>query len=99
MCPVGFRVPSLVELQAELLDAGSAEITNNTDAFNSFLVLPSPGYRDYGSASLLLQGSWGYVWTGSFSGLSAQSVGFSSGGKISTGYFPAVGFTVRCLKD
>jgi len=37
VCPVGFIVPTIVELIAEFFDAGSAEMQNRDDAFKSFL--------------------------------------------------------------
>ena len=99
VCPVGFRVPSIAELQAELLDVGSAEIANNTDAFNSFLVLPSAGTRGEGSGSLLVQGTWCYVWSSSVTGSDARHVYFGSGFANVHNNSRASGFTVRCLKD
>lgn len=46
VCPQGFRVPTALEVNAELTASG-ADIGNNSDAFNSFLKLPSAGYRNY----------------------------------------------------
>ncbi len=56
VCPAGFRVPNIYELNAELLDAGSAQISNRADAFTSFLVFPSAGDRYYCSASWPVEG-------------------------------------------
>ena len=99
VCPTGFRVPNIAELQAELLDVDSAQIANNTDAFNSFLVLPSVGYRSNDSGALNLQGSWGGVWSSSVSGSYSRYVYFFSGSADSSNEYRARGFTVRCLRD
>ena len=95
VCPVGFRVPTIAELKAELLDAGSAQIQNRDDAFNSFLKLPSAGYRD---DSLYLQSSLGVVWSSSVNGSRTHYVGYS---RNAYSYHNAriFGYSVRCLRD
>jgi len=99
VCPVGFRVPTIAELTAELLGAGSAQIVNNIDAFNSFLVLPSAGLRRPSSAFLVAQGSLGTVWSSSVDGPNASYVFFDEGAAFSGNNARASGFTVRCLRD
>ena len=100
VCPIGFRVPTIAELSAELLDVGSAETANNTDAFNSFLVLPSTGYRGYGTALLIDQGLGAYIWSSSLDNTSPQSIniGFSSENAYTGISRRAYGLTVRCIK-
>jgi len=100
VCPLGFRVPTLDEMEAELFDAGSAEIQDRDDAFNSFLAFPSAGYRDLFNGSMGNVGSWGDVWLSSADGSGASGLYFNSGvaGWLSIG-FRADGFSVRCLKD
>ena len=99
VCPVGFRVPTIDELKAELLDAGSAEITDRDDAFNSFLKLPSAGYHSGYSGTFGNQGSWGYVWCSSVYGSNSRSVYFRSGSAGEGSSRRAFGYTVRCLRD
>ena len=101
VCPVGFRVPSIDELRAELLDTGSAQIDNSADAFNSFLALPSVGYRYYNySAPINYVGSWGRVWSSSVDGSHSHYVLFSGVSAYSNySYIRANGFSVRCLRD
>jgi uncharacterized protein (TIGR02145 family) len=99
VCPTGFRVPSIAELETELFDAGSAQIQNRDDAFSSFLKLPSAGYRYSGSGSLDDQGSRGHVWTSSVVGSVSRGVYFYSGHANSRGNYRAYGFAVRCLRD
>jgi len=96
VCPVGFRVPTLAELQAETLDNG---VTNSATAFSNFLKLPSAGYRGNASGTLDSQGSWGYVWTSSVNGSGSRYVGFGSSFARSNNLDRASGFTVRCLRD
>ncbi len=100
VCPVGFRVPTIDELKAELLDSGSAEIHSNADAFNSFLKLSSSGYRNGSSASLVDVGSWGYLGSSSVSGAYSSNLLFGPGaaGWTSNGG-RAHGPSVRCLRD
>ncbi len=102
VCPIGYRVPTKTELKVELLDAGSAEIQNNTDAFNSFLMLPSAGYHLNSDGSMSLVGSWGDVWSSSVDLISngASDLLFRStdAGQISIGY-RANGLSVRCIKN
>jgi len=99
VCPTGFRVPSLTELKAELLDVGSAQIANRVDAFNSFLVLPSAGHRSKYSGALSNQGSSGLVWSSSVNGSNSRSVGFGSGDANLGSSGRTSGFAVRCLRD
>ncbi len=97
-CPAGYRVPAIAELGAELFDAGSAEIQNSDDAFNSFLKLPSAGAR-YFSGALDDQGSWGFIWTSSIDTHESGNLHFDSG-YANTGYAGfSYGMSVRCIKN
>ena len=99
VCPVGFRVPSIAELQAELLDVGSAEIANKTDAFNSFLRLPSAGNRSYVSGSIQSQVSHGYLRSSSVIGVKSHYVYFSNSNAKASEFYHVSGYAVRCLSD
>jgi len=101
VCPIGFRVPTVTELKAELFDSGSAEIQNNIDAFNSFLKLPSSGFRYFNSNTVLIYDmeSRGYIWSvatrefyssGSYFFLDIASWSFD---------FRTNGKAVRCLRE
>ena len=97
VCPVGFRVPTLIELKAETLDH---DLTNGDTAFANFLKLPSAGGRDGDSGALNGQGSWGDVWSSSVSGSNSYIVDFVSNGGVGTyDDYRAQGHSVRCLKD
>lgn len=98
VCPVGYRVPTITELQAETILASTA-VTNNTDAFTNFLKLPSAGYRGSYSASMYDQGSRGVVWSSSVSGSYSNYLDFYSSDASMIYSIRASGFSVRCLKD
>ncbi len=100
VCPVGYRVPTITELTLETTSA-STPVANNTDAFNSFLKLPSAGNRNGGDGSWNnVSGTEGKVWSSSVSGGSSGYLFFtnSAANKFDLGT-RAYGFSVRCLKD
>lgn len=99
VCPVGFRVPNLTELQSELLDVGSAEITDHIDAFNSFLKFPSGGKRNNSTAILSSQDSWGFVWSSTVSISYTSYIYFNSGNAYTQNGNRASGMSIRCMKD
>jgi len=99
VCPTSFRVPSIAELKAELLDIGSAQIANNADAFNSFLKLPSAGYRLHTNGSIVNTGLLGNMWSSSASGNVASFLYFDSASATSYNNIRALGISVRCLKN
>ena len=96
VCPVGFRVPTIEELEAENISRG---VTNSATAFTNFLKLPLAGYRIDYLGNLLYQGSLGIVWSSSASGSYSHCVGFGSDNVNECSYGRANGFTVRCLRD
>jgi len=98
ICPVGYRVPTIDELTAETINTSTA-VTNNTDAFNHFLKLPSAGYRYGSDGSLYGQASNGVVWSSSVSGSYSQSLYFGSGGAYTSYGLRANGLSVRCIRD
>ncbi len=100
VCPAGFRVPTIDELDAELFDWGSAKIHNRDDAFNSFLKFPSAGHRIFNSGILDHQGSYSSVWSSSVNGSRSHYVYFvSSDAGMYDDSSRANGYTVRCLRD
>ena len=92
VCPIGFRVPTTTELQAETVDN---TVANNTTAFNNFLKLPSAGYRSKISGVMIVVGFAGGLWTASFTSL----LYFDSGTASLTSYFLNNGSSVRCIKN
>ena len=98
VCPVGYRVPTIAELEAETTSA-STPVTNSNDAFANFLKLPSAGYRISSSGFMDFQGSFGYVWSSSVDGSNSGYIYFHSAGASSYFYYRANGRSVRCLSD
>ena len=95
-CPIGFRLPTEAELNAERV---SWATNNAAGAFGSVLKLTVGGYRYYSSGSLGGVGSGGYYWSSTVGGIGARSLYFGSS-NAGMGYiYRAYGFSVRCIKD
>lgn len=60
ICPIGYIVPSISELENETISA-STPITNTTDAYTSFLKLPAVNSRKYIDGTVEI-GSYG-IWS------------------------------------
>jgi len=96
VCPVGFRMPTIIELKAETLDAN---VTNRATAFTNFLKLPSAGYRSKSDGSMGSEGTSSYMWSGSIS--SATNSYFIHAGINSANEDNGKrnwGFPVRCIE-
>ena len=101
VCPVGFRVPTISELQNETADP-SATVVTNIDAFNNFLKLPSAGYRWYGGeATVNYQGVTGVLWANTPGNVyySRNFIFFSDHTDYTNTVGRANGFSVRCIED
>ncbi len=102
ICPVGFRVPTISELEDETTGALSLS-TNIQDAeYNSFLKLSSAGVRyEALSASIRVAGKRGFYWSLTPSGnMDASFIMFTS--TFLKTYFygdRANARAVRCIKD
>jgi len=95
-CPIGYRLPTETELDAE---TGSWNPPSTAaGAFASPLKLPLPGSRLTGSGSLSLAGTHGFYWTSTVSGGNSRGLGFNDFAYIFS-ESRAYGFSVRCLKD
>ena len=95
-CPVGWRLPTDAELDAERASWSSQ---NYNGAFASPLKLTAGGYRYYYYASLYYVGSSGRYWSSTVYGTDARLLRFGSGGAYMSSNHRALGFSVRCLKD
>ena len=94
VCPAGFRVPTIVEVENELSIAGSAQITDESDAFNTFLKLPASGTR-WGYTGLLQIGNVGGIWTLSLYDTKSHSFEWSNGQMTS---LRGTAYPIRCIK-
>ena len=96
-CPVGFRIPTAAEWEAERTSWSS---DNSTGAFASPLKLPMADYRDGSSGSIIFLGGVGYYWSSTVvGGTRAQDLGFNSKFAFVDYNARAAGFSVRCIKD
>jgi len=98
ICPVGYRVPTIAELEAETTSA-STPVANRDDAFSNFLKLPSAGGRSSSSGSMGSRGSYGRVWSSSVDGSYSGYLRFYSSGAYTDSSNRAGGLSVRCLRD
>lgn len=94
ICPVGYRVPTIGELIAEI-DAGISD----RDKAYSKLKLPSAGYRNYSDGSMIARGTDGFVWSSSVDGTSSDRLHFLSTNAYPGSSYHARGYSVRCIKD
>ena len=112
ICPLGFRVPYIPEMKAELLDENSAEIQKNSsqkngnsddrriNAYNTFLKLPTAGSRNSGNGEMDHIGYFGAIWANSTTRSTSALIGFeeSFARYYAYGRGRAFGFSVRCIK-
>jgi len=93
-CPIAYRLPTEVELEAERTSWSSSD---SAGAFASPLKLPMAGLRDF-FGLVYDAGRFGFYWSSTVFGSSARLLIFRN-----TAYmdydFRAFGFSVRCLKD
>ena len=94
-CPVGYRLPTKAEWEAE---RGSWSSNPSAGAYGSPLKLPVAGLRNYDDGSLFV-GSYGFYWSSSVFGAYARGLGFGSGNALMFSGSRAYGYSVRCLKD
>jgi hypothetical protein len=96
-CPSGYRLPSVLEFDAELL---SWSANTSSGAFASPLRLPMAGYRILSDGSLDLVGTVGFYWSGTVNLTNSLFLYFDS--SFGDSYYTAgraYGLSVRCLKD
>jgi hypothetical protein len=95
-CPIGYRIPTVIELQTEL-DAFSS---NDAAGAFSALKLPLAGYRDWSNGAPDFFGSGGFYWSSTVSSSDASYLYFfSSTASMGSNIYRAYGFSVRCIKD
>jgi len=97
VCPVGYRVPTHIELKAETIDAGLA---SNYSTYNNFLELAFAGYRNHMSGSELYQSSdVGYIWSTGVDGTYRTGLYLAKVDSKMNIYHNASGLSVRCIQD
>ena len=95
-CPVGYRLPTEAEWNAE---RGRWYSNSSSGAYGSSLKLPVAGYRYGGAGSLYDVGSTGVYWSSSVDGAHARFLDFASSTANMSSFYRATGASVRCLKD
>jgi hypothetical protein len=95
-CPIGYRIPTETELEAERL---SWSAITSVGAFASPLKLPMAGYRSFSNGSLILVGTYGYYWSSTISNSYSQYLFFRSTDADVVDYVRAFGGSVRCIKN
>ena len=97
-CPIGYRLPSEIELNAESLSWSSQ---NSVGAFASPLKLSMAGYRYLNDGSLNSVGTGGSYWSSTVSDTRSRGLGFviGSSANIMNYYNRGSGVSVRCIKN
>jgi uncharacterized protein (TIGR02145 family) len=95
VCPVGFRLPTMTELETERTSWTGGY--NTTGAFASPLKLTPSGIRDV-SGSLSVEGSSGLYWSSTVSGYNVYNLKIGSTTVTNSGA-RASGRSVRCIKN
>ena len=100
ICPSGFRVPSQEEIFAETVNvSGDKKVHNNKSAFNSFLKIPSSGFRTLCSGDVVREGKHGSLWSSSVYERESYYLDFNPTEAVMTTGARAEGLPVRCIKN
>ena len=95
-CPTGYRLPTEIEINAELASWSSQ---NSAGAIASPLKLPVTGFRRGSDNSFLYVGSTGVYWSSTVSGSYSRTLHFNSFNPAMLTGSRGDGSSVRCLKD
>ena len=94
ICPIGYRVPTIQELEDEII-----YINNSIDAFNSFLKLPSSGSRYGYDGSYRYESMSGHLWSSSIHHEGAYNLHYYSILSYTGSNGRANAYAVRCIKE
>ncbi|WP_396144517.1 hypothetical protein [Flavobacterium sp.] len=94
-CPIGYRLPTELELNAERTSWSSNDLGG---AFASPLKLPMGGGRN-SSGSLIEVGNDGYCWSSTISGTSSVDLAFGNGDAQIFSNPRVLGLSIRCIKN
>jgi uncharacterized protein (TIGR02145 family) len=96
-CPLGYRIPTSTELNAE---RASWSTDNATGAFGSVLKFSRSGRRVQNSGAIGLAGNYGFLWSSTVSGISSIRLDYSSNpSQLVAPDGRAGGESVRCIKN
>jgi uncharacterized protein (TIGR02145 family) len=96
VCPVGFRLPTMTELDAERTSWSGGN--NTTGAFASPLKLTPSGLRDV-TGSLSGEGTSAIYWSSTVTGTSAYNLKVGNTTAVTNTGARASGRSVRCIKN
>ncbi len=96
VCPAGYRVPTVTELEQEKVSWGSS---NGTGAIGSPLKLPLSGIRRYYSGDVANGGGYGNYWSSTPYSSGSFNYWINSGNAGYQNTARATGNSVRCIKD
>lgn len=107
ICPIGFRVPTRDEIEAETIDfigtedenTGAVKVIDRHTAFKNFLKLPVGGGRVYNSGLFNEQGSRSYLWSNQTGGNNSRRLSYGSSSASFGSAFRAQGHFVRCVEN
>jgi hypothetical protein len=97
-CPIGFRIPTLLEWQNEM---ASWSQSNSIGAYSSPLKLTLGGIRTYSTGIMSQVNVVGYYWSSSiFSSTLSYGISFTSSTVINNSQdYKASARSIRCIKD
>lgn len=95
-CPVGYRLPTEAELDAEVQSWSSNDAEG---AFASPLKLPLSGFRLASNGSITSVDSGASYWSSSLDDTNSRRLGFSITFASMSGGIRGLGLSVRCIKD
>ena len=99
VCPSGFRIPTIEEIKAETFDIS---INTNTEVFESFLKLPTAGYRELNGtiSNIAIQTAiWSNTINSYDSNQSHEAKYSSADENNSFSTFRGYGNSIRCIKN
>jgi len=100
VCPVGYRVPTIAEVQSETTNNGVSNVANMTDGYNNFLKLPAGGYRHNTTGDMTSVGSYSVIWASDPVGTEfAKTLDLEPSASSIQDSQRGYGLNVRCIKD
>ena len=96
-CPAGYRIPTVIELNAEREQFN----TNDAAAADALLALrlPLAGNRSYSGNNFNNVGSEGYYWSSTVGNVNTQNLHLRNSNAQISDNERAYGFSVRCIKE
>jgi len=95
-CPIGWRLPTLEELDAERASWGS---NNAAGAYASPLKLPATGIRIRSTGAIQDAGSRGDYWSSTISDVDTRTLYYTGSSAFMNTDSRAFGAAVRCIRD